>query len=275
MGRKEVCCLVWEANLEDCIVGAGRSVDYTVNHQVTVLDNQVSRRHLHTQPRLCCCVGGGCNLMAHCRYPLRGTLWHCCAACHPACHRNCAGCFDWLCGDGHCGERGFTEKLWWTFSPVTMNCYWSSRAVRERRWSNQSHQTLQWHRGQRKPDPKLPSLAVAACGSLKSFRFGLCNAPAIFERLMDKVLPNIVYHDDIMVHATSFQTALKSGWCELGRVARAGLKLHLHKCRLMRQEATFLGHRLGGRAVGTMDNKVQTVKNCAGVEEFSWTFLLL
>lgn len=55
--------------------------------------------------------------------------------------------------------------------------------------------------------------------------FGLCNTPATFERLMDMVLANIprqecvVYLDDILVHGESFEAALGSLRCVLGRVA--------------------------------------------------------
>ena len=107
-------------------------------------------------------------------------------------------------------------------------------------------------------------------GGLWQFKvlpFGLCNAPATFERLMDRVLAGIprqecvVYLDDILVHGDSFQAALRALRRVLERVAEAGLKLHPQKCSFMQREVTFLGHKLGGGGVGTMDDKVQTVKD--------------
>jgi len=107
-------------------------------------------------------------------------------------------------------------------------------------------------------------------GGLWQFKvlpFGLCNAPATFERLMDRVLAGIprqecvVYLDDILVHGDSFQAALEALRRVLERVAAAGLKLHPQKCSFMQREVTFLGHKLGGGGVGTMDDKVQTVKD--------------
>lgn len=112
--------------------------------------------------------------------------------------------------------------------------------------------------------------AFITTGGLWQFKvlpFGLCNAPAKFERLMDKVLAGIprqecvVYLDDILVHGDSFTTGLNSLRRVLERVAAAGLKLHPQKCSFMRREVTFLGHRLGGIGVGTMAEKVQTVKD--------------
>ena len=93
-----------------------------------------------------------------------------------------------------------------------------------------------------------PKTAFIASGGLWQFKvlpFGLCNAPATFERLMDRVLAGIprrecvVYLDDILVHGDSFESALGSLRCVLGRVAAAGLKLHPQKCCFMRREVTF------------------------------------
>ena len=115
-----------------------------------------------------------------------------------------------------------------------------------------------------------PKTAFITNGGLWQFKvlpFGLCNAPATFERLMDKVLADIprqecvVYLDDILVHGESFEAALRALRQVLERVAAAGLKLHPQKCCFMRREVTFLGHRLGGGGVSTMDDKVQAVKD--------------
>ena len=62
--------------------------------------------------------------------------------------------------------------------------------------------------------------------------FGLCNAPATFERLMDRVLsdvPNwqcLVYLDNILAHVTSFTEALTALRAVLERMVGAGRKLH-------------------------------------------------
>ncbi|CAI5696292.1 unnamed protein product [Oreochromis niloticus] len=76
----------------------------------------------------------------------------------------------------------------------------------------------------------------------KVLTFGLCNAPATFERLMDSVLAGVprqrclVYLDDLLVHGSSFDAALDALRQVLGRVAAAGLKLHPDKCQFMRRE---------------------------------------
>ena len=97
--------------------------------------------------------------------------------------------------------------------------------------------------------------------------FGLCNAPATFERLMDRVLDGIprqqclVYLDDILAHGSSFQSALGALRRVLERVAAAGLKLHPEKCHFMRREVSFLGHRVGKEGISTMEDKVGAVRD--------------
>uniref|UniRef100_A0A8C8DY55 ribonuclease H n=1 Tax=Oryzias sinensis TaxID=183150 RepID=A0A8C8DY55_9TELE len=95
--------------------------------------------------------------------------------------------------------------------------------------------------------------------------FGLCNAPATFARLMDKVLAGVprqqclVYLDDILVHGSSFEAALGSLRLVLTRIRTVGLKLHPDKCHFMQREVFFLGHKVGGEGIGTMKEKVQAV----------------
>ncbi|KAL1280961.1 hypothetical protein QQF64_015561 [Cirrhinus molitorella] len=102
------------------------------------------------------------------------------------------------------------------------------------------------------PDAR-PKTAFGTSKGLWQFRvlcFGLCNAPATFARLMDRVLSGIprseclVYLDDILVHGSSFQSSLEALRRVLDRVSESGLKLHPEKCNFFRREVTFLGHKL-------------------------------
>ncbi|KAJ8015005.1 hypothetical protein DPEC_G00021650 [Dallia pectoralis] len=77
--------------------------------------------------------------------------------------------------------------------------------------------------------------------------FGLCNAPATFERLMERVLADVpgnnlqVYLDDVLVHGVNFEAALTALQTVLSKIQQAGLKLNPGKCKLMRKELVFLG----------------------------------
>ena len=82
----------------------------------------------------------------------------------------------------------------------------------------------------------------------KVMPFGLCNAPATFERLMERVLSGLqwqtclLYIDDIIVYGDDFQSSLHKLQEEFKRLRAAGLKLSPKKCRLFQESVTFLGH---------------------------------
>ncbi|XP_058879681.1 uncharacterized protein LOC131737088 [Acipenser ruthenus] len=99
--------------------------------------------------------------------------------------------------------------------------------------------------------------------------FGLCNAPATFERLMERVLAGIppqvclVYLDDLLVHGPTFEQALENLRTVLQRLETAGLKLHPDKCRFMQQEVYFLGHVVGQDGIKTDPSKINAVRQWA------------
>ncbi len=74
--------------------------------------------------------------------------------------------------------------------------------------------------------------------------FGLCNAPATFERLMDRVLAGLplttalVYIDDILVPAKSFEQGIENLRSVFDRVRAAKLKLAPEKCWLFQEKVT-------------------------------------
>jgi len=78
--------------------------------------------------------------------------------------------------------------------------------------------------------------------------FGLCNAPATFERLMESILRGLtyeaclVYLDDITVIGRTFQQQLDNLQKVFQRLQEAHLKLNPEKCQLFRKEVRYLGH---------------------------------
>uniref|UniRef100_A0A6G5A989 Putative tick transposon n=1 Tax=Rhipicephalus microplus TaxID=6941 RepID=A0A6G5A989_RHIMP len=78
--------------------------------------------------------------------------------------------------------------------------------------------------------------------------FGLCNAPATFERLMDNTLRGLkwsvclCYLDDIVVFSPDFPTHLLRLQLVLTCLTNAGLQLNLKKCRFATRELSILGH---------------------------------
>ena len=97
--------------------------------------------------------------------------------------------------------------------------------------------------------------------------FGLCNPPATFEWLMERVLlavPRsccVVYLDDLLVHASSFEHNLANLCNVFSEVRLPGLWFNLKKCQLFQRETAFLRHIVKGQEVSTDSAKVADVKD--------------
>ncbi|KAJ7987593.1 hypothetical protein DPEC_G00328090 [Dallia pectoralis] len=87
--------------------------------------------------------------------------------------------------------------------------------------------------------------------------FGLCNAPATFQRLMDRVLAGLqwetclVYLDDIIVLGRDGTEMLERLSQVFGRLRVANLKLKPSKCVLFREQVVYLGHIVSAKGVAT------------------------
>lgn len=112
--------------------------------------------------------------------------------------------------------------------------------------------------------------AFSASNGLWQFKvmpFGLCNAPATFERLMEQVLRGLnwktclVYLDDIIVMGKTFDAHLKNLAEVLQRISSAGLKLSVKKCALFQKEVKYLGHRVTAAGISTDEDKIRAVKD--------------
>lgn len=95
--------------------------------------------------------------------------------------------------------------------------------------------------------------------------FGLCNAPATFERLMDLALSGLnyevllVYLDDIIVFSSDLEEHFRRMELLFQRLAAAGLKLKPSKCHLLQREVLFLGHRVNAQGISTDADKINLV----------------
>jgi hypothetical protein len=110
--------------------------------------------------------------------------------------------------------------------------------------------------------------AFSVAGGLWQFRvmpFGLCNAPATFERLMDHVLVGLpwticmVYLDDIIVHGRTFDQELVNLTQVFSCIRNAGLKLAPSKCSLFRQKVKYLGHIISKDGIAADQEKISTI----------------
>ena len=97
--------------------------------------------------------------------------------------------------------------------------------------------------------------------------FGLCNAQATFERLMDRVLQGLrwsrclVYLDDIISFGTTFENALDNLTLIFECLRSYGLQLKSTKCHLFQTSVPFLGDVVGRDGLQCNPKKIEDVKS--------------
>ncbi|VDO91717.1 unnamed protein product [Haemonchus placei] len=97
--------------------------------------------------------------------------------------------------------------------------------------------------------------------------FGLTNAPAAFQRLMDQVLGDLkgtevsVYLDDILIATKTEERHLEVLERTLEAFRKANLKVKPQKCRLMQCSLEFLGHVVDRDGIKTNPDKVSNIRN--------------
>jgi len=95
--------------------------------------------------------------------------------------------------------------------------------------------------------------------------FGLCNAPATFQRLMDCTMRGLnyevclIYLDDIIVFSPDVATHLERLEVVLACLRRANLKLKPNKCSFLHRSVDFLGYKVSGRGIETDERKIDAV----------------
>ena len=95
--------------------------------------------------------------------------------------------------------------------------------------------------------------------------FGLCNAPAVFQQLLNSVYADelgrfvVVYLDDILVYSKSEAEHVEHLRIVLQRLREHKLFAKLSKCQFCRSSVEFLGHVVSADGIG-MD-KVQAVQD--------------
>ena len=96
--------------------------------------------------------------------------------------------------------------------------------------------------------------------------FGLSNAPATFERIMELVLRGLqwteclVFLDDIISFGKDFQEALTRLEHVFERLRSADLKMKPSKTHLFRSQVRFLGHLVSKDGVRPDDRKVEAIR---------------
>ena len=94
---------------------------------------------------------------------------------------------------------------------------------------------------------------------------GLKNAGSTFQRMMDKVLENLigeicfVYHDDIIIFSEDVESHQERVKMVIERLRQNGLQLKLKKCEFLQSNIRFLGHVISYGQVEKSKNLVEAV----------------
>src|SRR6266540_5019251 len=97
--------------------------------------------------------------------------------------------------------------------------------------------------------------------------FGLCNAPAIFQRLMNHILRKylgdfaLVYLDDIIIYSKTWKRHLNHLRLVFKALRGAGLMVKVKKCEFAKRELKFLGHIISREEIRIDSEKIEKMVN--------------
>ena len=123
-----------------------------------------------------------------------------------------------------------------------------------------------WQVKMAKDSQQYTAFMVGSMGVYEFLRmpYGLCNAPATFQRLMQNCLGELnltyalIYLDDMIVFSRTKEEHLHHLQVVFGQFLEHGLKLKPSKCHFLQDKITFLGHEISadGMRSGTANLKV-------------------
>ena len=117
------------------------------------------------------------------------------------------------------------------------------------------------------PDDRKYTAVITQAGLYEFIRmpFGLSNAPATYQRMMDQILKDglrkftCVYLDDVLIYSDTFKEHLIHVRKCMQWMAEAGLLLKAKKCSFFEEETQFLGHTVGKGQIRMTDDKIRKV----------------
>ena len=96
--------------------------------------------------------------------------------------------------------------------------------------------------------------------------FGLCNAPATFQRCMMSIFSDMaedfieIFMDDFFVFRSSFNLCLTNLSKVLQRCEEINLVLNWEKCHFMVREGIVLGHKISPKGIEVDKAKVEIIE---------------
>ena len=101
--------------------------------------------------------------------------------------------------------------------------------------------------------------------------FGLAQAPAYFQLLMNKVLKGLsfamTYFDDIIIFSENELQHLKHLEVVFSQLREAGLKMKCSKCDFFKSEIHYLGHLISPQGISPLPNKLDCIKHMPALKD--------
>ena len=103
--------------------------------------------------------------------------------------------------------------------------------------------------------------------AFRRMSFGLCNAPATFQRCMMSIFSDLaekvveIFMDDFTVYGSSFENCLHNLGTILHRCQDKNLALNWEKCHFMVKEGIVLGHMISAAGLEVDQAKVSIINN--------------
>jgi len=119
-------------------------------------------------------------------------------------------------------------------------------------------------------DPKDQEKTIFTCPfgvfAYRCMPFGLCNAPATFQRCMMTIFSDMVekcievFMDDFSIFGPSFEGCLLNLERVLQRYEESSLVLNWEKCHFMVQEGIVMGHKIFVRGIEVDKAKINVIE---------------
>lgn len=95
--------------------------------------------------------------------------------------------------------------------------------------------------------------------------FGLKNAPATFQRIMETVLAGLpfarCYVDDIIIYSESYEAHFDHLAQVFDRLSEVNMKVKAKKCFFAMPEVKYLGHVITSNGVKPDEERIEVIKN--------------
>ena len=96
--------------------------------------------------------------------------------------------------------------------------------------------------------------------------YGIVNATATSQQLMEKVLKHLTWHiclvyvDDVIIYSKDYRSHLDNLDQVFMRIREANLKMHPEKCKFMHRQIEYLGCKISQQGTEPSDDKAEVVR---------------